>query len=192
MKSKKYAIYARSNQEVIDSQSTSISRQVRSLQELARKQELEVIGVYTEFGSANATVRPQFNKVLDHVEAGKVNGIICFGWDRLARNFINASKVGQLMESKGLEVITPHQTFRKGLDFIVSFMFPAMMSSLESKDRSDRIKKGIAAAKTRKTAIYLRVSSESQQDYLLAEQRKEVKKHAKNYSNRVRKHEASR
>ena len=162
MKSKKYAIYARTNQEAVSQQSMSIAGQVQLLQELAKKQRLEVIGTYTEIGSANAAVRPQFTKVLKLVETGKLNGIICFGWDRLARNFTNASKVGQLMESKGLEVVTPNQTFRKGLDSIVSFMFPAMMSSLESKDRSDRIKKGISAAKTRKAAIYLRVSSDSQ------------------------------
>ena len=76
--------------------SVSIETQRTILQQYAKEQGLHVVGEYVDDGwSGTNFERPDFQRMMDDVEAGKVNCIVTKDLSRLGRNYI---EVGRLTE----------------------------------------------------------------------------------------------
>ncbi len=107
MKTKKYAIYARSASEALDIQTISIENQIKLLKQFANKNDLSVADIYSDLGSANSKDRPGFNLMMENLKSGQIKGILCMGVDRLVRNFNSTLDLFDLIKSKKVEIITP-------------------------------------------------------------------------------------
>ena len=95
----KYLIYARKSSESEDRQVQSIESQVDRLKRIATDLNLDIKQVYTEAKSAkNPNNRPQFDEMIERVERGEADGILCWQINRLSRNPIDSGKLQWLLQ----------------------------------------------------------------------------------------------
>ncbi len=95
-----YFLYARKSSEDKDKQVQSIEDQVDRMSQLARELGLPVARVYTEEKTAKKPhVRPVFDEMMQRLQRGEANGILCWQANRLARNPIDAGTVSWLLQS---------------------------------------------------------------------------------------------
>ncbi len=98
----KYVIYARRSIEKKDKEESvvSIDSQIRELKELARDKNLKIIGEFTEAKSAkNPYQREQFQQMMNMIQSGKADGILCWKIDRLARNSVDEGLIKYLLQT---------------------------------------------------------------------------------------------
>lgn len=155
MKTKKYAIYARTSGDVMK-QSMGIISQVHTLQLLAERNSLEVSKVYEEIGSTVAKERPIFESMIKAVKSGQIDGILCVSIDRLTRTLECSQELQKLIDSKRLEILTPSLSISNAEISFLPF-FSQAFQRLDLQLRSKRIKEGIA--KKRKKTVTYRCSS---------------------------------
>ena len=106
------AIYARKSAESDDRQALSISSQLEELQRLARQEQLQVQHVFTEQQSAKAPGRPVFNHLCNLIEKGRVDSILCWKLDRLARNPVDGGRLIWALEQRHLtRIVTPNGSY---------------------------------------------------------------------------------
>ena len=100
----RYVIYARKSTEGSEKQQRSIKDQVSDCLDLAKREGLYVVGEpITEQKSAKTYgKRPKFKEMIKLVRTGKIDGIITWHPDRLARNMRDASIIMDLLESERL------------------------------------------------------------------------------------------
>ena len=95
----KFFLYARKSTDVEDKQVQSIEAQLVELRELVKRDNLEIVEEFIEKQSAKIPGRPIFNRMLDLIEKGRANGIICWHPDRLARNSVDGGKIIYLIDT---------------------------------------------------------------------------------------------
>ncbi len=78
----KYFLYARKSSESEDKQVASVSSQIKELKNLAKQKNLNILDILTEEKSAKAPGRTVFNQMMDDIQQGKAQGIICWKLDR--------------------------------------------------------------------------------------------------------------
>ncbi len=81
-----YFLYARKSTDVEDKQVRSIEDQLSVLRALAKEHGLHVAREFTEKRTAKVPGRPIFNEMMDKIESGEAQGILCWKLDRLSRN----------------------------------------------------------------------------------------------------------
>lgn len=106
----KYFLYARKSSEQEDRQVASIDSQIDFLKELAKREQIDIVEVLTESKSAKAPGRPIFNKMVERIERGEAQGVVCWKIDRLARNPVDGGKVQWLLQNN---VIKQIRTFER-------------------------------------------------------------------------------
>jgi DNA invertase Pin-like site-specific DNA recombinase len=95
----KYFIYARKSSESEDRQVQSIDDQINKLKEIADTLNLEIKKTYTESKSAKKPDnRPLFSEMLQRIENGEAQGILCWHINRLSRNPIDSGKISWLLQ----------------------------------------------------------------------------------------------
>ena len=94
----KYVLYARKSSEPDDRQILSIDSQIRELKDLAKKNNLKIVDVLTESKSAKEPGRSVFNRIISDINNRKVNGIICWKLDRLARNPVDGGSISWMLQ----------------------------------------------------------------------------------------------
>jgi DNA invertase Pin-like site-specific DNA recombinase len=96
---RKFFIYARKSTDSEDRQVRSIGDQISELQELARKENLEIVDTIVEKQTAKKPGRSLFAEMLKKLEAGEAVGILAWHPDRLARNSIDGGRVIYLIDT---------------------------------------------------------------------------------------------
>ena len=129
-KNYRYIIYARKSTDANDKQTRSLGDQITECQELAKRQELQVIGIVQESESAKEPdIRRKFRKILEDIQRGNYEGIISWHPDRLARNMKEAGEVIDLLDKNIIkELKFPSYTFENspngkmvlGMTFVIS------------------------------------------------------------------------
>ncbi|MBP9782121.1 MAG: recombinase family protein [Candidatus Pacebacteria bacterium] len=107
----KYFLYARKSSESEDRQIQSIDDQINKLKELAKKQDIKIVKTYEESKSAKMPYnRPIFTEMLERIEKGEAQGILCWQINRLTRNPVDGGKISWLLQKGVLKSI---QTMEK-------------------------------------------------------------------------------
>lgn len=105
-------VYARKSTDRDDKQMLSIPGQLRELRLLAERRGYRITEELIEACSAREPGRPVFSKLLRDINRGRVNRVIAWKLDRLARNPVDS---GALVDALGhgslLELITPESTY---------------------------------------------------------------------------------
>jgi site-specific DNA recombinase len=102
----RYILYARKSSESEDRQVQSVDDQLRVLRDLARRERLTVVAELTESRSAkDPGKRPVFLEMLERVEAGQADGLLCWSVNRLSRNPIDSGKLNWLLQQGVLKSI---------------------------------------------------------------------------------------
>lgn len=108
---KPFILYARKSSEAEDRQVLSIDSQIKEVQELAKRQKITIVDILTESKSAKAPGRPIFGDLVQRINNGEAQGIICWKLDRLARNAVDGGSIIWLVKDRGIEIVTPSQTY---------------------------------------------------------------------------------
>ncbi len=94
----KYLLYVRKSTDDDVKQVLSLPAQVSELNALIKREGLDVVDRIEESRSAKAPGRPQFNSMLERIERGEANGILCWDIDRLYRNPVDDGKVRWMLQ----------------------------------------------------------------------------------------------
>lgn len=98
----RYFLYARKSTETEDRQVQSIDDQIGRLKELAQNLHLYIKKIYTESKSARKpNNRPVFDEMIERIENGEADGILCWQINRLTRNPIDSGKI-QYLSQEGI------------------------------------------------------------------------------------------
>lgn len=109
-KSLKYKIYARKSTEDNGRQVRSIADQISDCQALAEKLGLTVVGepIKEQQSAMEAGKRPLFDELLKEIKSGKIDGIIAWHPDRLARNSIESGKIIDMLDRHEIKDLRFH------------------------------------------------------------------------------------
>lgn len=140
----KYCLYARKSSESDEKQAMSINGQLMEMNELAKREKIEVVEVITESHSAKETgQRPQFNYMLDNLNKGKYNAIITWAPDRISRNAGDLGRIVDLMDQGKLLFIKTHsQTFSNNPNEKFLLMILCSQAKLENDNRGINVRRG--------------------------------------------------
>jgi len=102
----KYFLYARKSSESEDRQVQSIDDQINRLKKIASDLNLDIKKSYTEAKTAKKpNNRPIFDEMIQRIENGEANGILCWQINRLSRNPIDSGKISWLLQQGTLKSI---------------------------------------------------------------------------------------
>src|ERR1035438_3060948 len=102
-----YFVYARKSSEDEEKQVMSIEAQRFEIKELAVRLNLNVTGIFQESRSAKIPGRPEFNRMIEKINASKTPiGILAWHPDRLARNSIDGGQIIYLIDIKKIAALT--------------------------------------------------------------------------------------
>ncbi|MCR4263851.1 MAG: recombinase family protein, partial [Candidatus Roizmanbacteria bacterium] len=103
-----YFLYARKSTDVEDKQILSIEGQLAELQEIAKREQLNVVEVFIEKKSAKMPGRPMFGEMMARIQKGEAQGIVCWKIDRLARNPVDGGQIQWLLQNGNIAHIQTH------------------------------------------------------------------------------------
>lgn len=136
-------LYARKSTDREDKQILSIPSQIRALREFATRSGLTITHELVESCSARRPGRPIFSKLLKDAEAGRVERVLSWRLDRLARNPVDGGQLIFLLGEGVLkELITPEGSYTGAGDskFMLSVLFGAATKMTD--DLSAGVKRG--------------------------------------------------
>jgi site-specific DNA recombinase len=140
------AIYARKSSESEDRQVLSIDSQIRELTDLAHREGLVIGSVLTESKSAKSPDRPVFNELYTKIQTGRIDSIVCWKLDRLARNPVDGGAIIWAMEEGKLKTIhTPGRTFENTANDKFWMQLEFGMAKKYVDDLSDNVRRGMRA-----------------------------------------------
>ena len=139
----KYFIYARKSSESEDKQVASVSSQIKELKDLAKQRNLNILEILTEEKSAKAPGRPVFNRMMEDIQQGKAQGIICWKLDRLARNPVDGGQIGWLLQQSIIKHIQTYQREYFPTDNVLMMNLEFGMANQFVLDLSVNTKRGL-------------------------------------------------
>lgn len=143
----KYCLYARKSTEQDERQAMSIDSQIKEMQAMAEREDLQVVEIKQESYSAKQSAkRPVFNSLLDDIRNDKIDAILTWAPDRLSRNAGDLGSLVDLMDAGKLQQIrTFGQSFSNTPNEKFLLMILCSQAKLENDNRGINVKRGIRA-----------------------------------------------
>lgn len=147
MKTLRYALYARKSTDTEDKQVQSLDDQVKYMQEIATREGLNISSkaIRESKSAKRPDVRPEFATLLEEIEKGKINGIICWKLDRLSRNPTDSGRIQQLLQDGKLKHILTSDRSYYPEDNAIVFSVEAGMSNQYIRELAVNTKRGMAS-----------------------------------------------
>ena len=141
----KYGRYCRKSEEDKNKQVNSIEDQERDLNATESKESLDVVIKFPgESQSAFSPGRPIFAEVVRNIEAGKINALLVWHANRIARNPIDAGTIIYLMDTGKLkEIKTPSKVYNNNANDKFMLNLDFSMSKKDSDDKSEVVKRAL-------------------------------------------------
>ena len=130
----------------------SIGDQISELQELAKKENLEIVDTIVEKQIAKKPGRPLFAEILKKLEAGGALGILAWHPDRLARNSIDGGRIIYLADTGKITTLkfptfwfdpTPQGKFMLSIAFGQSKYYVDNLSENIKRGHRQKLKNGL-------------------------------------------------
>ncbi len=134
----RYMMYCRKSSESDERQIQSLPDQITNLTTLIEQRGVQLIGEpLQEQRTAKIPGRPIFDRLIQMIEDGKVNGIVLLNPSRLSRNTVDTGRIIYLMDQgKLIEVVTPYQTFRNNPNDKFMLNLLCTQAKLENDNKS--------------------------------------------------------
>lgn len=148
-----YAIYLRKSradaEAEVRGEGETLARHQNILLDLAKRKNLDIGAIYKELVSGETiAARPEVQKLLEEVSAGKWDGVICMEVERLARgDTIDQGIVAQAFKCSNTLIVTPSKTYDPSNEYDEEyFEFNLFMSRREYKTIRRRMTAGRIAS----------------------------------------------
>lgn len=140
----KPANYNRKSSESEDKQMLSISSQLDEAGRISEYYKLpKFIEVFQESKSAKKEfLRPEFMRMIDMIKSGKIDSIVCWKLDRLARNMTEGGMLIDLLSSGVLKAIITHDKVYYPSDNVLLMSVEFGQGKQFVKDLSVNVKRG--------------------------------------------------
>lgn len=140
-----YRIYARKSMESEDRQVLSMPSQIDELKKLASSRAITLTGSpLTEAKTAKKPGRPVFGHLMKEIQAGRIQGVVCWKLDRLARNPVDGGAIiWALDQGKLTEIVTPGRTFTNTSDDKFMMQLEFGMAKKYVDDLSANVQRGM-------------------------------------------------
>lgn len=144
MNTMKYINYNRKSSDSEDKQMLSIISQEEAAQDMAARDNLNIVDVINESKSAKIPKkRNGFKNLLSKIKSGQANAIICWKLDRLARNMVEGGEIIELLQlGKIQEIRTPFKTYIPNENAIL-LAVEFGSANQYSRDLSNNVKRGL-------------------------------------------------
>ncbi len=121
----------------------SIDSQIVELTKLAQENGLEISGIFKESKSAKAPGREVFSEMMQRIEKGEADGIICWKLNRLARNPIDGGKISWMLQQGIVKHIFTHGRSYYPSDNVIVMAVELGMANQFIRDLSTDTKRGL-------------------------------------------------
>lgn len=141
----RYRLYARKSTDTEDKQVQSLDDQVKYMSELAKRDGLHIVGepIRESQSAKRPDARPKFKALLEEIETGKIDGIICWKLDRLSRNPADSGRIQQLLQDSKLQHIQTTEKSYFPEDNAIVFSVEAGMSNQYIRELATNTKRGM-------------------------------------------------
>ena len=135
-------IYCRLSRDDGNGESTSIGSQKLMLTEYVNAQNWRIADYFCDDGVSGVTFdRPEFNRMIDEIEAGNINLVICKDLSRLGRNYIMAGQFSEVyFPSKGVRFIALTDAFDTDNESNDIAPFKHLLNDMYARDTSRKIR----------------------------------------------------
>lgn len=142
----RYRLYVRKSTDSEDRQVQSLQDQVKVMQGIAKREGARLIGEpLTESRSAKLpNNRPIFEELIQEIESGKIDAIVCWKLDRLSRNPTDSGRIQQLLQDGKLKHILTNERNYFPEDNAIVFSVEAGMSNQYIRELATNTKRGMA------------------------------------------------
>ena len=147
----KVAIYIRLSREDIDKdgESESVSNQKSLLMRYVNENRYELVDIYIDDGVSGTTFdRPEFNRMIEDIEKGKINMVITKDLSRLGRDYIETGKYLEKYfpshQVRYIAVTDGIDTFLDGTNNDIA-PFKSLFNDMYAKDISKKIRSSLKA-----------------------------------------------
>ncbi len=136
IRSLSFGVYYRRSSEDQNHQVASLHQQNESIRSLIKKEQLEskVKNYFQESKSAKQPGRPEFNRLMNDIESGTINGIIVWDLSRLSRNPIDSGKLFWMLQQGMLKAIE---------DNVITLIVELGQANQFLRDLSKNVKRGL-------------------------------------------------
>jgi len=140
----KIANYNRKSTEDEDKQVLSIGSQIEECSLIAKSFKLpKFIEIFEESKSAKTEFkRPEFTRMIKQVDSGKVDSIVCWKLDRLARNMTEGGIIMDYLSSGKIKAIFTYERLWLPSDNVILMAVHFSQGTQFSKDLSVNVKRG--------------------------------------------------
>lgn len=145
----KYFLYARKSSEAEDRQVLSVEAQVDELKAQATSGDLEIVEILREAQSAKKPGRPIFNTMLERIQNGEAQGILCWKLDRLARNPIDGGQIQWMLQQGLIQHIHTYERSYFPTDNVLMMSVELGMANQFIRDLSTNVKRGFRKKRER-------------------------------------------
>ncbi|MHB8276447.1 MAG: recombinase family protein [Candidatus Humimicrobiaceae bacterium] len=140
----KYIMYVRKSSEGDERQIQSIEDQIEVLTALSKRQILKVHKIIEERKSAkDPGNRPEFTKMIEMIESGQANAILCWKYDRLTRNALEDGKLKWMLQQGIIKIISTIDRDYKPDDNALLLSIEGGMANQYIRDLSRNVKRGM-------------------------------------------------
>jgi site-specific DNA recombinase len=109
---------------------------------LAEKHGLQIVSILEESRSAKAEGRPVFQEMLSQLHSGKIDGILCWKLDRLARNMADGGRIMDMLQRGVIKEIRTHEAIHLPTDNVLLLAVSLGMANQYIRDLSENVKRG--------------------------------------------------
>lgn len=141
-----YILYCRKSTEDKGRQILSLDSQENEMKRVAKNLGLNIVNVLKESKSAKKpNNRPEFQKLIEIIESGGVDGVLCWKIDRLSRNPMDSGKIQWLLQEEKLKSIQTYDREYLSDDNAVIMSVESSVANQYIRDLSKNVKRGLRA-----------------------------------------------
>lgn len=145
LQSLRYRLYARKSTDTEDKQVQSLDDQIKVMKGVAKREGARLIGepLRESKSAKRPDARPIFGELLQEIEDGKIDGIVCWKLDRLSRNPTDSGRIQQLLQDGKLKHILTAEKSYFPEDNAIVFSVEAGMSNQYIRELSSNTRRGM-------------------------------------------------
>ncbi len=145
LQSLRYCLYARKSTDTEDRQVQSLDDQVKVMKGIAKREGVRIIGepLRESKSAKRPDARPVFGELLQEIEDGKIDGIVCWKLDRLSRNPSDSGRIQQLLQDGKLKHILTAEKSYFPEDNAIVFSVEAGMSNQYIRELASNTRRGM-------------------------------------------------